>query len=192
MPVALRGLPGTEAPAFPVPPDAPWPGLLIFLQRGMLLSARSSDRYSAPEPARRSHMPAFPHSCIPNGAMIVLRADEQIYLVQCFPTVSTISSQAPSRAMRRHLEERPRADQRAIGTLRNRHTTLLGLVLLQGAKTRTNPPLSGAAAPTSGPVQARQPSCGSHRTFISSSRRAMLDAGGSPSTISRREVISRL
>jgi hypothetical protein len=30
MRVGVAWSPGTEAPAFPVPPDAPWPGLLIF------------------------------------------------------------------------------------------------------------------------------------------------------------------
>jgi hypothetical protein len=30
MRVGVAWPPGTEAPAFPVPPDAPWPGLLIF------------------------------------------------------------------------------------------------------------------------------------------------------------------
>jgi hypothetical protein len=30
MSVGVAWPPGTEAPAFPVPPDAPWPGLLIF------------------------------------------------------------------------------------------------------------------------------------------------------------------
>jgi hypothetical protein len=32
MRVGVAWPPGTEAPAFPVPPDAPWPGLLIFLE----------------------------------------------------------------------------------------------------------------------------------------------------------------